>query len=88
MSRRRNYLHRKHLKQFTVWCKARGWTVEPNKGPYDALRLRHPDVRDPAIVYERNHMPHHFTVVGMSEQLARAFLEGRNTVHPIWEMRS
>lgn len=73
-NRSRCLLHKRKLVPFKVFCESRGWIVEPNKGPYDALRLRHPNNREPVIVYERGTMPEHLTVYGTGLELVRAFL--------------
>lgn len=50
-------LHHSKLEEFAAWAAADGWTREPTKGEYEALRLSKPG-RPPVIVYRRDRGDH------------------------------
>ena len=88
MSRQRNLLHRTHLPLFTTFCAERGWKIEPPRGEYEVLRMRHPAYADVLLVHERGKTKNgdvrqHLTVWGVSETMAREFFAtmSRNQRH-------
>lgn len=81
MGRSRNRLHVNKLNAFVQFCKAHGWEVEPTKGDFEALRMRHPNKSQPLIVHARlstdNGNPLvHYTTWGESERMLENFLRG------------
>ena len=80
-TRSRSLLHKNKLKAFRAFCEQHGWRVEPNKGVYDALRMRHPNNREPMIVYWRGHCPEHLTVYGVGLDMVRAFTQKPKPTH-------
>lgn len=70
----RSRLHHTHLAAFIAFCEARGWESEPVKGPYERLRMRHPEKREPLLVHTRQDAREHLSVWGHSLTLTTAFL--------------
>jgi len=58
----RGLLHLNRLDAFAEWAKTLGWQREPTKGFYEVLRLRHPRVRVPIVLYSRGEPTSHVTV--------------------------
>ena len=54
----RGRLHLNNVKQFAAFLSAKGWVDEPIKGEYEILRMRHPDVSEPLILYARMRSDH------------------------------
>lgn len=75
MTRSRNRLHVTKLQDFTEFCSARGWAQQPIKGGYEVLRMRHPEHKDPLLVYRRDavHLVH-YTCHGEADRMLNAFL--------------
>lgn len=67
----------KHLPEFAQFCESRGWKPENTKGPYEVLRMRHPDIREPMMVHRRDVSEVHLTVWGQSERLTNKFFAAR-----------
>jgi len=74
-----NHPDTQHLVQdlHQAFCEGRGWTVEPAKGGYEALRMRHPDRKDPLIVHDRDGANEHYTTWGESARMVSAMLRAR-----------
>jgi len=58
----RGVLHLNRLDAFAEWARALGWRREPTKGLYEVLRLRHPKVQAPIVLYARTEPTDHATV--------------------------
>ena len=54
----RGRLHLNNVKQFAEFLSAKGWIEEAIKGEYEILRMRHPDEREPLILYARMRSEH------------------------------
>ena len=74
MSTSRRWLHKSALEEFKQFCQSRGWTDEPFKSTYEVLRMRHPKLKHPLIVWERNNAKEHLTTFGNSFTLAGQFI--------------
>lgn len=73
----RSILHTSKLAEFTAFCASKGWAQEPCKGDYEVLRMRHPLVKEPLLVYRSDKVGReHYTTYGQSGQLLAAFLHG------------
>lgn len=85
MSRSRCTLSVSHLERFTAFCESRGWKKVDPKGPYEVLRMHHADHKDPMTVYKRDKTNMgkvtlcHLTTWGMSDKLARAYVNSKNS---------
>lgn len=73
----RSTLHISRLAQYTAFCASKGWAQEPCKGDYEVLRMRHPLVKEPLLVYRSDKAGReHYTTYGQSAQMLAAFLHG------------
>ena len=75
--RSRCTLHKTKLAEFQAFCETRGWQAETPKGPYEALRMRHADRRDPLIVHDRIEAKEHYTTWGESSRELTKFMRQR-----------
>ncbi len=71
----RDRLHWNHLDALATFAATRGYTREPNKGPYDALRLRH--AKGVLTIYARAGAREHVTVGEDAASLVHAFFAWR-----------
>lgn len=74
----RNRLHVNELEAFAEFCASKGWTRQEPKAN-EALRMRHPEWRDPLIVHRRSSASSggelvHLTTWNNSETLLGRFL--------------
>lgn len=73
----RSTLHTSKLAEFTAFCASKGWAQEPCKGAYEVLRMRHPLVKEPLLVYRTDKAKReHYTTYGQSSQMLAAYLRG------------
>lgn len=82
MSRSRCTLRVHHLERFAAFCEEQGWQKVEAKGPYEALRMRHPEQRDPLIVHKRDKTNMggtlcHLTTWGISQKMAIAYIRSK-----------
>lgn len=76
--RSRPYLHIDHVPLFEKYWQDRGWKTEPNKGVYDVLRMRHPDVPEPiVIIYRKDKAKEHCTVQSRGYNMAVQFIRDK-----------
>jgi len=54
----RGKLHLNNVKQFAEFLTGKGWVEEVTRGEYEILRMRHPDEREPLILYARMRSEH------------------------------
>lgn len=78
----RSTLHVNQLEAFAKWAESEGFTLEPTKGTYEVLRLRHPKRRHPVIVYDRISNDSggklvHLTVLNRDWPIVRRFQRSR-----------
>ncbi|WP_339139061.1 hypothetical protein [Kerstersia gyiorum] len=66
-------MHKTKLAEFQAFCEEYGWRVEPTKGPYEVLRMRHSGCEDPMIVHGRD-SGDHFTTWGESARMVRQYV--------------
>lgn len=76
--RSRNTLARSKLDEFKAFCQSKGWVDEKTKGPYEVLRMRHPDWKEPMIVHQRNNIESmHLTTWGNSADMLRRYFRNK-----------
>lgn len=68
-------LHLSHLEDFKAWLDAQGVGHRPGRDFYQVLQVQVPGGW--ACIYQRNHMPEHYTVESRLEGLVRRFIKGR-----------
>ncbi len=77
MTTSRNRLHQNKLQAFTDFCKSEGWQSVPTKGDFEVLRMRHPDNKDPLLVYRQLKAKEHLTTHGVADKMVDKFLGHR-----------
>lgn len=77
----RALLHLTKLDDFAAWCARDGWAKEPNKGVYDALRLRRG--KECIVFYSRADAVEHATIPeGPGYRMVRAWLREKKLSTP------
>lgn len=75
--RSRCLLHKTRLEEFRDFCASQGWVLEPTKGDYEVLRMRHKDVKEPLMVHEKSGAKEHLTTWGYSQKWVQKFLRNK-----------
>lgn len=75
MTTSRNRLHQNKLQAFTEFCKFFGWVQTPTKGGFEVLRMRHPDNKDPLLIYRQLKAKEHLTSHGVADRMVSRFLD-------------
>lgn len=70
----RNLLHKTKFELFKSWLKHKGIPYRDGKGVYQMLQVQSKCGKFWYVIYERNHMPEHYTVVKELEPLVRRFI--------------
>lgn len=74
----RSLLHKTKLQAFRDWCEVKGIPVRPGRGDYQVLQVQ-AKPPDWFSIYERHHMPEHFTVDRRLESLVYRFIKDTRT---------
>lgn len=71
----RNLLHKTKLEDFKAWLDAQAIAHRPGRGDWQVLQVLIGTQWH--VVYERNHMPEHFTTVRHLDKLVASFCRER-----------
>jgi len=69
----RNLLHKSRLNDFIQWLDKSGIKHRPPRGEWQVLQVFFND--NWHVIYQRLHMPEHYTTPWTMENLVRAFIE-------------
>jgi hypothetical protein len=60
----RSLLHKSRVDEFLNWCRdVKGHQVRPGRGPYQIAQIKPKWSKQWHVLYSRNYMPEHVTVV-------------------------
>lgn len=79
MRRSRGTLHQRQLEPFARFCEAHGWKRASLGSPWEVLRMKHADRRNPLIVHTRAEAREHFTTWGESQRMLVAWIKERRS---------
>lgn len=73
----RNTLHKSRLDALKEWLIAKGWEIHEPRGDYEALRATHTGKKFPLIVFWRNFMPEHLSVMDRDIPIIWQFIQNQ-----------
>lgn len=77
MSTSRSKLHISKLEEFAAFCEKHGWFRVELKSPFEVLRMRNFEMRDPLIVYKKLAATEHLTTHGEAMLMTKLYIKAR-----------